>query len=372
MAIWAVAAMAAPAIGPVLGGWLTSAYSWRYVFYVNVPVGCAAFAGLWVFLRGASENARPKLDWLGFATLGLAIAAFQVMLDRGSQLDWFSSGEIVIEALVAGSAFYIFLVHILTARDPFLRPSLLKDRNFTAGMLFGTIIGLTYYASLALQPPYLQNLMGYPILTTGLVLAPSGLGQMAASMIAGRLIGKADTRMLLGLGLGLTAWSFYARIGWTPDVAPSAIISAGLLQGAGLGFLFAPLSVVALSSLSADNRAQGAGFFTLTRNLGSSSGIAVVNALLVANTQANHADISRYVTPTNPAFLNPAVAHIWSPYTAAGRAALDAVVTRQAQVIAYIDDYKLLMLATLAVCPLLLVFRKPAVDPASAHHMVPE
>ena len=372
MAIWSVAVMAGPAIGPVLGGWLTSAYSWRFVFYVNVPVGCAAFAGLWIFLRGPSQGGRPKLDWLGFASLSLAIAAFQVLLDRGAQLDWFSSHEIDIEALIGGAALYVFVVHTMTAQAPFLQPSLLRDRNFTAGTLFGIILGLTFFASLALQPPYLQALMGYPILTTGLVLAPSGLGQMVASLLVGRLIGKVDTRVFLALGLGFTAWSFYARTGWTPDIAPATIIINGLLQGAGVGILFAPLSVVTLSGLSAETRAQGAGFFTLMRNMGSSSGIAVVNALLVANTQANHADISGYVTPTNPGLLDPAVAHALSPYTAAGRAALDVVVTNQAQVIAYIDDYKLLMLATIAMFPLLLVFRKPAADTASDQAMVLE
>lgn len=372
MALWAVAVMAGPAIGPVLGGWLTSAYSWRYVFYVNVPVGLAAFAGLWFFLSSGSENARAKLDWLGFGMLSLAIAAFQVLLDRGAQLDWFSSNEIQIEALIAASAFYIFLAHILTARDPFLRPSLLKDPNFIAGTLFGVVLGLTFYASLALQPPYLQTMMGYPILTTGLVLAPSGLGQMAASMLAGRLIGKVNTRILLALGLSFTALAFYGRTGWTPDISPATIILNGLLQGAGLGVIFAPLSMVALSSLPAENRAQGAGFFTLLRNMGSSSGIALVNALLVRNTQANHADISGYVTATNPGLLDPAVAHTLSPYSAGGRAALDAMVTNQAQVIAYIDDYKFLMLATLAMFPLLLVFRTPAAGSASDHAMVLE
>ena len=372
MALWSVAVMAGPAVGPALGGWLTSAYNWRYVFYVNVPVGAAAFAGLWLFLKGPAHNVRPKLDWLGFGALSLAIAAFQLLLDRGEQLDWFASKEILIEALIAGSAFYIFVAHIATARAPFLRPSLLRDRNFTAGTIFGTILGLTFYASLALQPPYLQNMMGYPILTTGIVLAPFGFSQMAASMLVGRLIGKVDTRVLLALGLGCIAWSFYLRLGWTPDVSAGAIVASGVIQGVGLGTIFVPLSITALSSLSADVRAEGAGFFTLTRNLGSGVGIAVVNALLVHNIQANHADISHYVTATNLAFSDPSVARLLNPFTAAGRAALDATVTHQAQVIAYMDDYKLLMIATLAMFPLLLVFRPPAADAASDHAMVLE
>ena len=372
MALWSVAVGAGPAIGPALGGWLTSAYNWRFVFYVNVPVGAAAFVGLWLFLKGPAHNIRPRLDWLGFGALSLAIAAFQVMLDRGEQLDWFASKEILVEALIAGSAFYIFVAHIATARAPFLRPSLLRDRNFTAGTFFGTILGLTFYASLALQPPYLQNLMGYPILTTGLVLAPFGLSLMVASMLVGRLMGKVDTRVLLALGLAFLAWSFYLRLGWTPDISAGAVVASGALQGVGLGTIFVPLSMTALSSLPADVRAQGAGFYTLARNLGSGVGIAVVNALLVRNIQANHADISHYVTATNLGFSDPSVARLLNPSTAAGRAALDATVTHQAQVIAYMDDYKLLMIATLAMFPLLLVFRPPAADAASDHAMVLE
>jgi DHA2 family multidrug resistance protein len=364
--------MAGPAVGPALGGWLTSAYNWRFVFYVNVPVGIAAFAGLWLFLKGPPSKMRPRLDWFGFGALGLTVAAFQVFLDRGGQLDWFGSREIQLEALVAACALYVFVSHILTARAPFLRLSLFRDRNFAAGTLFGTVLGLTFYASLALQPPYLQNMMGYPILTTGIVLAPSGFGQMAASMLAGRLVGKVDARALLAAGLGLTAWSFYLRTGWTPDISPMAIVQVGLLQGFGLGLMFVPLTMTALSSLAADQRAEGAGFFTLARNLGSGAGIAAVNALLVSNAQANHADIGRYVTATNLALSDPSVARFWSPFTMAGRAALDAVVNNQAQVIAYMDDYKVLMLATLAMFPLLLVFRPPAAAAKSDHAMVME
>src|SRR6202023_651448 len=151
-----------------------------------------------------SGNAGAKLDWFGFGTLSLAIGAMQVLIDRGEQLDWFGSGEIVIEAIIAASAFYLFLVHTFTAREPFVRPSLFHDPNFTAGILFIAIIGLTYYASLALQPPYLQDLMNYPIVTAGLVLGPRGVGTMAAMLAVGKLIGRLDTRILLGTGLGVT------------------------------------------------------------------------------------------------------------------------------------------------------------------------
>lgn len=357
IALWGVAVMAGPVLGPVLGGWLTQTYGWRYVFYINVPIGVLAFIGMMTFLSDTARNAVAKLDWFGFATLSVAIAAMQVLLDRGEELDWFGSSEIVIEAILAASAFYLFLVHTFTSEEPFVRPSLFRDRNFSAGLIFIAIIGLTYYASLALQPPYLQNLMNYPIVTAGLVLGPRGIGTMAAMMIVGRLIGRVDTRLLLGLGLGLTAWSFFRMAGWTPDVSQTTIVAVGIVQGIGLGFIFVPLSVVTLSTLAPEQRAEGAGIYSLSRNIGSSVGISVVNSLLTTNTQINHAEIARSVTDVNPAF-DGTIARLWDPVTEAGRAALDVVVTQQAQIIAYIDDYKLLMILTLAAIPLLVIFEK--------------
>ena len=358
IALWSVAVMVGPVLGPVLGGWLTYAYTWRYVFYINVPIGIATFAGMSLFLPDSRGAAGTKLDWLGFGALGLAVAAFQVLLDRGEELDWFGSSEIVIEAIVAAGAFYIFLVQMFTARAPFVRPSLFRDRNFTAGSIFGLSLGLTYYASMALQPPYLQDLMNYPVVTAGLVMGPRGIGTMATMMIVGKLIGRVDTRLLLGLGVAVTGWSFYTMTGWTPDVSETTVMLVGVIQGAGLGLMFPPLSIISLSSLSAEKRAEGAGIYTLIRNMGSSAGISMVNALLTTNTQVNHADIAEHVTAVNRMFDDPTVAQFWNPVTAAGRAALDAVVTQQAQIIAYIDDYKLLLIVTVAVLPLLFFFKK--------------
>jgi DHA2 family multidrug resistance protein len=367
MALWGVAVMAGPVLGPVLGGWLTEAYSWRYVFYINLPIGLLAFLGMIAFLPESGRNAGEKMDWFGFATLSLAIGAMQIALDRGEEKDWFGSGEIVIEAIIAAAAFYLFLVHTFTADKPFVRPSLFRDRNFTAGIIFIAIIGLTYYASLALQPPYLQNLMNYPIVTAGLVLGPRGVGTMAAMLVVGRLIGRVDTRFLLGSGLVLTASSFYAMTGWTPDISQVTIIVVGVIQGIGLGFIFVPLSTVTLSTLSPALRAEGAGIFSLSRNIGSSVGISVVNALLTTNTQINHAEIAQHVTAVNRTFGEPSIAQFWNPLTAAGRASLDAMITQQAQIIAYIDDYKLLMIATLAVIPLLIIFKQASARRGPSH-----
>jgi DHA2 family multidrug resistance protein len=372
MALWSIAIMVGPILGPVLGGWLTENYSWRFVFYINLPIGILAFLGFTTFLPETPRNVGAKLDWFGFGTLSLAIGAFQVLLDRGEELDWFGSGEIWIEAIVAGSAFYLFLVHTFTADEPFVRPALFRDRNFVAGTLFVTIVGVTYYSSLALQPPYLQTLMNYPVVSAGLVMGPRGIGTMGAMLIVGRLVGRVDTRLLLAIGLALTAWPFHAMTGWTPDVSQATIIGVGIIQGMGLAFLAVPLTVVALSTLSLERRTEGAGLYSLSRNIGSSVGISVVNSLLTRNTQINHAGIVPSVTAVNRGFENPTIAQFWNPVTAAGRAALDAVITRQAQIIAYIDDYKLLMLATLAVIPLLVVFKKPSGGGSPDHTEVAE
>jgi DHA2 family multidrug resistance protein len=358
MALWGIAVMVGPVLGPVLGGWLTENYTWRWVFYINLPLGALAFLGITTFLPETARNAGAKLDWFGFGTLSLGIGALQVLLDRGEQLDWFGSGEIWIEAIIAAAAFYLFLAHTFTADEPFVRPALFRDRNFAAGMAFIFIVGVTYLASLALLTPYLQSLMNYPIVTAGLVLGPRGIGTMAAMMIVGQLVGKVDTRLLLAIGLGLTGWSLYQMTGWTPDVSQITLMGNGVVQGAGLGFLFVPLSAVTLGTLPPEQRTEGAGLYNLSRNIGSSVGISVVTSLLTQNTQANHAEIVQHVTAVNRIFENPAIAQFWNPATDGGRAALDAMITTQAQIIAYIDDFKLLMIATLAVIPLLLVFKQ--------------
>jgi len=365
MALFGLGVMVGPVLGPVLGGWLTENYSWRYVFYINLPIGIVALIGIVVFLQETPRNAAAKLDWFGFGTLSIAIGALQIMLDRGEQKDWFGSAEIIVEAAIAVGAFYLFLVHTFTSENPFVRPALFRDRNFAAGVLFVSVIGITYYSSMALQPPFLQELMNYPVVTAGLVMGPRGVGTMGSMLIVGRLVGRVDTRILLGIGLALTAWSFNQMTGWTPDVSQATIVGVTMVQGAGLGFLFVPLSAATLSTLPLAERTEGAGLYNLSRNIGSSVGISVVNSLLVRNTQVNHADIVAHVTAVNRGFEQPTIAQFWNPLTAAGRAAVDAMITRQAQIIAYIDDYKLLMIATLVVLPLLMVFRRPA-TPAAA------
>ena len=372
MAVFGVSIMVGPVLGPVIGGWLTDNISWRWVFYINLGIGAVAFAGISAFVTETRRDALARLDWTGFGTLSLTIASLQIFLDRGEQLDWFSSGEIRIEALVCACAFYVFLVHTFTAKKPFVDPRLFLDRNFAVGIVFIFVVGITYLASMALMTPYLQTLMDYPIVTAGLVMGPRGIGTMASMFLVGKLIGRVEVRWLLLAGLVLTAWAMNDMTGWTRDVSELRIVETGFVQGAGLGFLFVPLSVVTFSTLSSAQRQDGTGLYNLSRNIGSSVGISVVTALLAENVQANHADIAGYVTPFNAMFHLPAVARMLSPYTAQGRAALDGVVTTQATMIAYMDDFRLLMLMAVAAMPLVFLLKKAAGPVAVDHSAVME
>ena len=367
MAVFGVSIMVGPVLGPVIGGWLTENISWRWVFYINLGIGAVAFAGISAFVTETKRDTLAKLDWMGFGTLSLTIASLQIFLDRGEQLDWFSSGEIMIEALICACAFYLFMVHTFTAKKSFVNPRLFLDRNFAVGMVFIFVVGVTYLASMALMTPYLQTLMGYPIVTAGLVMGPRGIGTMVSMFAVGKLIGKVEVRWLLLIGLAFTAWAMWDMTAWTMDVSQSRIVTTGFVQGAGLGFLFVPLSVVTFSTLPAAMRGDGTGLYNLSRNIGSSVGISVVTALLTENIQVNHADIAGYVTAFNPMFHMPAVVKMLSPFTAHGRAALDSMITTQATMISYIDDFRLLMLMAVAAMPLVFLLRKAA-GPVEVDH----
>jgi MFS transporter, DHA2 family, multidrug resistance protein len=370
MAMWGVGVMVGPILGPTLGGWLTEYYNWRWVFYINVPIGIVTFLGLSAFL---SETKRQSLsfDWLGFATLSIAIGALQLFLDRGEQLDWFGSREIIAELTIAVLAFYMFIVHTFTSERPFIDPRMFRDRNFIVGLVFIFIVGVILLASLALLTPYLQNLMNYPVLTAGMVLAPRGIGTMVAMMIVGRIINRVDPRMMVLFGLSLTVAVLWEMTGFTPDVSRFTLIRTGVEQGLGLGFLFVPLSTITFATLTPEFRTQGTALFSLMRNLGSSIGISVVTFLLTQNTQIMHSQLVEHVTPFNEALRTGAVHRIWNMTTTLGRAALDAEITRQAAIIAYIDDYKFMMLIALAAMPVVFLLRKGGKQ-ADAGHAVLE
>jgi DHA2 family multidrug resistance protein len=370
MALWGMGVTVGPVLGPILGGWLTEDYSWRWVFYINVPIGILATAGILLYLRETPRNAFSRLDWLGFAALSIALGAFQMMLDRGEELDWFNSPEIIIEACVAGLGMYCFLVHSALVPKPFLSPRLLADVNFVIASCFIFVVGVIIFASMALLAPYLQTLLNYPVMTAGLLLAPRGVGTMIAMFAAGQLIRYIGERALVALGLSIGIYSLYLMTHWTPDVSESTIISVVMVQGLSTGLIFLPLSVIVFSTLPIELRAEATGVFSLMRNLGSAVGISVTAALLQTNTQINHAIISGVVTPFNRALQSGSPARFWNPLSASGAAALDAEVRRQSSVIAYADDFKLMMVLCIVVLPLVLLIRSPrpvrAPQPATA------
>ncbi len=367
MAIWGVGVMVGPILGPTLGGYLTDVYNWRWVFFVNLPFGIIAIAGMAWFMPRAPRNQSLKFDWTGFGVLALGIGAFQMMLDRGQDKDWFGSGEIITEAVLAGLGMYLFLVHLMTSSKPFISPRIFKDINFSASLVMMFAVGVVLLATSALLAPWLQTLGNYPVATAGLVMAPRGIGTMAAMMISGRLSSRVDPRILMGIGVLMMVWSLYAATGWTPDVSPHVLIMTLIVQGAALGFVFIPLQVVAFATLPTQYRTDGTSLLSLLRNVGSAIGVSVTSAMLAHNVQVLHSELGSYITPFNRALQGGgAVSHFLNPNTSGGAQVLDAIVNNQAQIIAYNDDYKLMMLVTLPTLILLFIMRRPAAVPKAA------
>jgi MFS transporter, DHA2 family, multidrug resistance protein len=363
MALWGMGVMIGPILGPTLGGYLTEFYSWRWAFYINLPVGAMAVLGMALFLHETERDATRRFDVFGFVLLSLAIGGLQLGLDRGQSLDWFSSPVIVVSLVLAALALYMFVVHIFTAEKPFIEPALFRDRNFSTGLFLMLSLGVMLFSSLALLPPFLQNLLGYPVITAGLVIAPRGVGTMFAMMIVGRLIGRVDARYLLLLGFTLIAISLYLMAGFSLDIGVGPIVYSGVIQGVGMGFLFVPLSTIAFSTLAPRYRNEGTAMFSLIRNMGSSIGISVVVTVLGREVQSSHAQIAGQVGMFRHA-LDPALTGgVWDWTTLAGTAALNAEVTRQALMIAYINDFRLMLYLTLIAVPLILLLRRTGPRP---------
>jgi DHA2 family multidrug resistance protein len=360
MAVWGMGVILGPILGPALGGYLTDYYNWRWVFYINLPVGVLAAIGILIFIHETRRAHREPFDFFGFAALSIAIGALQMLLDRGELKDWFGSVEIWIEAAVAALALYLFIVHTVTASDrSFLNRELLKDTNCVCGTLLMFLLGIPLYGTMTLMPLMLQNLMNYPVVTTGLVTAPRGIGTMAAMLIVARLVGRIDTRVIIFCGLLVTSGAMWQMTGFSLQMGMAPIIISGVLQGFGLGFVFTPLSTVTFSTLPRNILTQGTAIFSLMRNLGGSIGISIVVALLAENTQTVHSRLVEGLRPDNPLAHAPYLTLPYSLSTTSGIAALNAEVTRQAQMVAYIDDFKMMMMIVLASAPLLLLLRKP-------------
>jgi DHA2 family multidrug resistance protein len=352
MAVWGMGVMVGPILGPSLGGWLTDSYDWRWVFFINLPIGALAFYGIWRYIRPGSASRSMRFDVFGFATLSLAIGALQMMLDRAQDNDWFASSETWVECSVFVVALAFFAVH--TAFSPagqsFLDYRLLKNRNYVTGLLFIFIVGAVLYATRALTPAMLQSLMDMPVAVVGLLTAPSGMGTMLAMLLVGRLVGRVDLRLLLWVGFGITALSLWQMSGYTLVLSQSDIVWPGVLQGIGLGLIFVPLSTATFATLQPQMFSQGTALYSLMRNIGSSIGISLVQTLLVRNTQVAHASL---VATAHTSALGNDYSSL------ASQLQLNGEITRQASMIAYVDDFRLMLLLTLLVMPLLWLIQAP-------------
>ncbi len=365
MAMWGIGIMTAPVIGPSLGGYLTHEYSWRWVYYINVPLGIFALLGGLVFLLKTPRSTTPRgFDWLGFFALAIGVGALQTMLDRGERLDWFESGEIMLEFGLVLIGLYVFAVQGLTAKHPMVNLRLFRDRNYALGVVFVFLYGFLSLAPLVMLPPFLQGLQGYPITTIGVLMAPRGLGMMFSMMLFGRFGDKVDARIWVTTGFILLGISSLAMSGWNLQVSDWQVSWTGWVQGMGAGFVIAPLGMLTFSTLDARHRTEASSIWNLIRSLGSAMGLAIALAVLVRMSGTTQAGLSEFINPYNKALWS--IGGAWTP--SAGNSGLVLVqneIARQAAMIGYLDVFFLSAIASVAVLPLILLIRKPA--PGGAH-----
>jgi MFS transporter, DHA2 family, multidrug resistance protein len=362
MAIWGVGVVMGPMLGPMLGGWLTDDYSWRWVFYINVPFGILAVLGVLAYFPDTT-HARKTFDFFGFALLSIAVGSLQLLLDRGPLKDWFNSAEIKLETAIAALAFYLFVTHTLTVRRPFIRLALYKDRNFLSGNILIFVVGIVLFATLALLPPLLQELANYSVFQAGLVMVPRGAGTLIAMLVVGRAVGRIDVRLIIGVGLVLTAFSLWQMTHLSMQFNMASVVWPGAIQGLGIGIVYVPMAALTFATLAPAMRNEGTALFNLIRNVGSSIGISTVQGLMVRNTQVVHASLAQHITPLMLANHSPG-------FYAGTRAvaALDRSVTAQATMIAYLDDFQLMLILTLLALPLLLLVRNTRAAGAEVKH----
>lgn len=355
MSIWGMGVMLGPIMGPSLGAWLTETYSWHWVFFVNIPFGIVTVAGLIIFMDETKTDNTMKFDWFGFGALAIGIGSMQVALDRGEQLGWLESPEIVAETIIAILGFYYFFAHSFTTKRPFIQFAIFKDRNFIGGCVFMTLMGLVLYSTMALASPYLQNVIGYPILTAGLLLATRGLGTFVAMMLVGRIMKYIEARTLIASGMLLMSVSLFFMTQWTDQTGVPTIVVVSIAQGFGLGLVFVPLSTVAFLTLPNHLRTDGTSMLTLLRNVASSIGISVVIAKLTEGGRQNYTILNEHITPFNQALQMPDVARILNMNTDSGRAIMDVLIQAQAQIISFAHDYEMVMIVTLCAIPLAMI-----------------
>jgi DHA2 family multidrug resistance protein len=363
MSIWSAAVILGPIAGPTLGGWLTESLSWRWVFYINVPIGILAFLGIWTFMDHDEGGRERPFDFVGFGALVTFVIAFQVMVDRGPRQDWFDSKEIWIEAALAAAGFWAFIIQTATAEHPFFHRDLAKDSNFVGTTLFGFFVGFLLFSVSALLPLMMQTLLGYSALQSGVASMTRGLGSLIAFLVVPALIPRFGARMVLFVGVMISSVALWQMSQFDLSMTAGPIEWAGFVQGLGTGLLFAPLNTLAYAKLAPVHRTEGTIVATMARSLGSAAGISVVQAALIRDAAAAHAGLTEHITLTDP-IVRWALPSLFSLNSPGGLAVLNGEVTRQGMMISYVAVFGTMAIGCLLLAPPLLLLRPPPQQPA--------
>ena len=339
--------------GPSIGGWLSEYHDWRSIFYLGLPMAGFIFLAMALALPEKRAEQAPSFDFFGLTTLMLGIIGLQMLLDRGERLEWFNSAEIWAEAFASVLGFYLYIVHVLTAKAHFLDKALFRDRNFVLSAIMFFAFGFVLLPTIALTSPMLDELLGYPADTTGYLAIPRSLAMVGALILTGRVPARIDNRLLVAGGMALVVYGNCRMLGYSPEMDWRFVVEAGVVQGAGLGMLLPALTKAAFSTLDPMYRPEGTALFNLSRLYGSTIGIAVVLTFFYDNTQAMHVALAKDLTPYR------AAAHVTGSITQSGLAALNDMITGQAALVGVIDQFEVMMIAMLIVSPLVLFLRKP-------------
>ncbi len=354
---WSMGVMFSAIAGPTLGGFLTEFLSWRWNFYVNIPLAALAFVLIYFFVPESSDDKKRPFDWFGFVLLTLCLGAMQLMLDRGNKLDWFSSPEILIELAVAITAFYLFIIHIMTSDEPFVEPAIFKNRNLVVGLCLTTMHGVILVGLTGLLPSFLNRLMEVPVLTIGLIMAPRGIATALASTTAGRLMLRFSPKYVLFTGMVLMALSLWMMQGFTPETETYHFVVAIVIQGFGFGLFFVSGNAMTFATMPTEHRAEATAFMSLMRKIGSSVGVSVLVGMLTRNAQYNHEVLSQNISPMNEVFRHRQLPESWSLTDIQGMAAFNEEVTRQSEFIAYLFDFRVLCIVIILMIPTIFLFR---------------
>jgi len=359
MAVWSGGVMLAPILAPPLGGYLTELYNWRFAFLFMVPVGIVTYFLVFAAINESKRNLDLRLDWFGFLALSVSVAATQLLLDRGNRVDWFESPEIIVFAVVAGAGFYVFLVHCLTTRQPFVDLRIFLDRNYAVAFACWCVSGIMTFAPLMLLPTLLGRLRDVPVETIGIMLMPRGVGFVIGAVIVARLIRVMDSRVLLAFGLASQVPAFWYMSTFDLGVGLPEVFVAGSILGLGEAFTWTAVATIGFSTLTPSLQGYGAAIFQFGRFFLSSVGISLMVTVLARSTQVNHASLSQGISPFNESLRVTNQSGLWDIEVLQGLARLENELTRQATMIGYLNDFWLLTLLAAAVVPLVLLLKRP-------------